>query len=158
VGKWGIPFAQALSRALAAPGVSILALPRPPLPLIEAAWIGRVAQREVGAQIFASNALRGLRARTGEPSAVISVHRIDGDDASAEVRLSLSSPFEPSVAEELRCPLFPLDRVDDGRAALLGTPLNDVRRKPGVHPDRDPDTGLPLLFKAEGEPPDTALH
>ena len=162
VGKWGIPFAQALSRALAAPGVSILALPRPPLPLVEAAWIGRVAQREVGAQIFASNAVRKLRAGTGEPSAVISVHRIDGDDAGAEVRLSLSSPFDPRAAEGLRCPLWPLDRVDDV-VLMLATLLadcrvNDVRRKSGVHPDRDPDTGLPLLFKAQSEPPASALH
>jgi len=162
VGKWGIPFAQALSRALAAPGVSTLALPRPPLPLVEAAWIGRVAQREVGAQIFASNAVRKLRAGTGEPSAVISVHRIDGDDAGAEVRLSLSSPFDPRAAEGLRCPLWPLDRVDDV-VLMLATLLEDcrvtdVRRKPGVHPDRDPDTGLPLLFKAQSEPPASALH
>jgi len=161
VGKWGIPFAQALSRALAAPGVSILALPRAPLPLIEAAWTGRLAQREVGAQIFASNALRRLRAGTGEPSAVISVHRVDGEDG-AEVRLSLSSPFDPRAAEGLRCPLWPLDRVDDV-VAMLATLLadcrvSDVRRKPGVHPDRDPDTGLPLLFKAENEPPASALH
>jgi hypothetical protein len=133
-----------------------------PLPLVEAAWIGRVAQREVGAQIFASNAVRKLRAGTGEPSAVISVHRIDGDDAGAEVRLSLSSPFDPRAAEGLRCPLWPLDRVDDV-VLMLATLLEDcrvtdVRRKPGVHPDRDPDTGLPLLFKAQSEPPASALH
>jgi hypothetical protein len=159
VGKWGVPVAQALSRALAVPGVSVLALPRPPMPLVEAAWHGRLAQREVGAQIFASNAIRKLRASTGEPSAVISVHEVD---SGGEVRLSLSSPFDPRAAEGFRCPLWPLDRVDDV-VAMLATLLSecrvtDVRRKPGVHPDRDPGTGLPLLFKAAGEPPAVALH
>lgn len=151
-GKWGVPLARLLSDALAAPGASVLALPRPPLPLVEAAWQGRVAQREVSAQVFASNAIRKLRAAAGEPSAVISVH--DAGD-NGEVRLSLSSPFDERSAEGFRAPLWPLDRVDDV-AAMLASLLADcrvadVRRKPGVHPDRDPATGLPLLFKAAGE-------
>lgn len=151
-GKWGVPLARLLSTVLAAPGTSVLALPRPPLPLVEAAWQGRVAQREVGAQVFASNAIRKLRAATGEPSAVISVHDADG---GGEVRLSLSSPLDERSAEGFRAPLWPLDRVDDVVAMLESLlaecRVADVRRKPGVHPDRDPATGLPLLFKAAGE-------
>lgn len=162
VGGWGMPLAQALSSALAAPGVSVLALPRAPLPLVEAAWRGRLAQREVGAQIFASSAIRRLRAATGEPSAVISVHRSEAGGQGGEVRLSLSSPFDPRSAEGFRCPLAPLDRVDDVvamlAALLADCRVTDVRRKPGVHPDRDPATGLPLLFKSEGAPPAEALH
>jgi hypothetical protein len=80
---------------LGAPGVSVLALPRAPMPIVEAAWHGAFAQREVGAQVFASNAIRAIRARVGEPSAVISVHGSDDDPGSGEVRLSLSSPFDP---------------------------------------------------------------
>jgi hypothetical protein len=151
-GGWGIPFAQALSRMLAAPGVSVLALPRAPSPLVEAAWQGVLAQREVGAQVFASNAIRAIRARVGEPSAAISVHRGDEDPRSGEVRLSLSSPLDPRSAEGFRCALHPLDRVDDVVAMLESLLADcrviDVRRMPGVHPHRDATTGQPLLFKA----------
>ena len=162
VGKWGIPFAQALGRSLAAPGVSVLALPRAPQPLVTALWQGRVAQREVGAQVFASNAIRKLRAATGEPTAVISVHRVDVPEAGGEVRLSLSSPYDPRQAEGFQCPLLPLDRVEDV-VQMLSTLLADcrvadVRLQPGIHPDRDPATGMTLLFKGEGQPPAAALH
>ncbi|MFO1312174.1 MAG: hypothetical protein U1F41_08940 [Burkholderiales bacterium] len=156
-GAWGVPVAQALSRALAIPGVSVLALPRVPMPLVEAAWQGFVAQRDIGAQLFASNAIRAIRARTGEPSAVISVHRVD--DGAGEVRLSLSSPLDPRSAEGFRWPLAPLDRVDDVVAMLEGLladcRVGDVRRMPGIHADRDAATGLPLLFKADAP---GALH
>ena len=162
VGAWGIPFARALTESLRVPGASVLALPRAPQPLAEALWRGRVAQREVGAQLFASNAIRQLRAATGEPSAVISVHRVESAPSGAEVRLSLSSPLDPREAQGFRCPLYPLDRVDDV-VQMLATLLADcrvvdVRVQPGVHGDRDPDTGLPLLFKAGGPPPAPAVH
>ena len=152
-GAWGMPFAQALSRMLGASGVAVLALPRVPLPIVEAARQGALAQREVGAQVFASNAIRAIRARVGEPSAVISVHRSDSGPQDAEVRLSLSSPLDPRSAEGFRCALSPLDRVDDV-VAMLETLLadcrvTDVRRMAGVHADRDPATGQPLLFKAD---------
>ena len=158
---FGVPFAQALSRSLTVPGVSVLALPRAPQPLVEAVWQGRTAQREVAAQIFASNAIRRIRAATGEPSAVISVHETDGDERGGEVRLSLSSPFDPRGAEGLRCKLWPLDRVDDVVEMLAGLladcRVTHVQRKPGVHPDRDAVTGGPLLFKPEPAP-GVALH
>jgi len=151
-GAWGLPVAQALSRMLGAPGVSVLALPRAPMPLVEAAWKGALAQREGGAQIFASNAIRAIRARVGEPSAVLSVHRSDADPRGAEVRLSLSSPLDPRSAEGFRCALAPLDRVGDVAAMLesllADCRVADVQRMPGIHPDRDPTTGQPLLFKS----------
>lgn len=158
-GKWAMPLAQRLSAMLAVPGTSVLAMARPPQSLAEALWSGRVAQREVAAQLFVGNALRELRARVGEPVTVISVHRgPDGTPAAAgpaEVRLSLSSPLEPRDAQGLRCPLWPLDRADDVAAMLAALladcRVSDVRREPGVHPDRDPVTGGPLLFKPEGD-------
>jgi hypothetical protein len=160
VGRWGMPFAQSLSRMLAAPGVSVLALPRAPHPLVSALWQGRLAQREVGAQIFASNAIRKLRAGTGEPGAVISVHRTDSPSGGGEVRLSLSSPFDPRQAEGFRASLLPLDRVEDVvqmfATLLADCRVTDVRRQPGVHPDRDPATGMTLLFKTESAP--SAVH
>lgn len=162
VGRWGIPFARALTDSLRVPGASVLALPRAPQPLTTALWQGRVAQRELGAQLFASNAIRKLRAATGEPSAVISVHRVEAARGDAEVRLSLSSPLDPRAAEGFRCPLYPLDRLDDV-VQMLATLLADcrvadVRVQPGIHADRDPATGLTLLFKAGDAPPATAVH
>ena len=161
VGKWGLPLAQALSRSLAVPGISVLALPRAPQPLVSAVQRGIVARREVAAQLFASNAIRKLRAATGEPTAVISVHRLDQPAGSGEVRLSLSSPYDPRQAEGFRCPLLPGDRVDDVvqmlTTLLAECRVADVRVQHGIHADRDPATGLTLLFKAEGAPP-AAVH
>ena len=142
VGAWGVPVAKALSRELAVGGASVLALPRAPQRPLPAVRTGRAAQREVGAQIFASNAIRKMRASVGEPSAVISAHHAPDAPGGGELRLSLSSPFAPRDAEGFRCPLHPLDRVGDV-AMMLGDLMadcrvTDVRVAPGVHPDRDP--------------------
>jgi len=154
VGKWGLPFAQALGRELAAPGVSVLALPRAPQSLLHAVHAGRAAQREVGAHIFAANAIRKLRASVGEPTAVISAHRTNAAVNGGELRLSLSSPFDPREAEGFRCPIYPLENVAEVVAMLtdfLGEcRVSDVRVLPGIHGDRDPATGVPLLFKGDG--------
>lgn len=162
VGRWGMPVAQALARQLAAPGISVLALPRVPKPPATALAQGRAAQREVATQLFASQAIRRLRAAVGEPTAVISVHRVDHPAGGGEVRLSLSSPFDPREAEGFRCPLLPLDRVDDVVKLLTDLlrdcRVADVRIKPGVHGDRDPATGLTLLFKEDGPPAPMAMH
>ena len=103
-----------------------------------------------------SNAIRKLRAATGEPAAVISAHRAAGAPGGGELRLSLSSPLDARPVEGFRCPLFATDRVDDV-AAMLGDLLRDcrlayVRILPGVHADRDPQTGLALLFRADAVP------
>jgi hypothetical protein len=153
VGGWGVPFAQELARQLSTADLTVLALPRalrsPPLALHE----GRTAQREVGAQLFASNAIRRLRASVGEPSAVISAHRCSTAFGSGELRLSLSSAFDSRQAEGFRCPLFANERVGDVAAVLLDLlhdcRVTDVHVLSAVYPDRDPRTGLTLLFKAE---------
>jgi hypothetical protein len=155
VGRWGIPLAAAMARDIGAPGVSVLALPRAPQGLVSAVWQGRVAQREVSAQLFASNAIRRLRAGVGEPQAVLSAHG-PFDGGGGEVRLSLSSPFDPREAEGFRCPLLPQDRVDDV-VKMLTDLLRDcrvdsIRAMPGLHADRDPGTGLTLLFKGDAVP------
>jgi len=156
VGKWGMPFTKELSRQLASSQALVLALalaPQRPLPALQA---GRVAQREVGAQLFASNAIRKLRASVGEPTAMISAHRAPDAPGGGELRLSLSSPFAPRDAEGFRCPLHPLDRVGDV-ASMLGKLMadcrvTDLRVVSGVHADRDPATGLTLLFKPDALP------
>jgi len=161
VGPWGLPFAQELSRQVGAGAATVLALPRAPQAPLQAVWQGRLAQREAAAQIFASNALRKLRGSVGEPTAIISAHRAAGAANGGELRLSLSSPFEPREAEGFRCPLYPQDRVGDV-AAMLADLLRDcrvadIRMLGGVHPDRDPATGMPVLFKPGTIPPPEAV-
>lgn len=153
-GAWGVPLTRALSRAIAVPGTTVAALPRAPQSLPAAVATGRLVQREAAATLFASNALRRMRASFCEPVATISAHRVDGVPSRGELRVSLSSPFDARDAEGFRCPLEPLDRVADV-ATMLATVLaecrvEDLRWLPGVHGDRDPATGLALLFKGEG--------
>ena len=138
-------FAQSLARQLGVPGLSLLALPRPPQRLVMALQAGRAAQREVSAQVFASNAIRKLRASVGEPTAIISAHRAADAAGGGELRLSLSSPFAPRDAEGFRCPLYPYETVQDVAAMLAGL-LRDCRVSqvhvlPAVHADIDPVDG-----------------
>ncbi len=151
-----MPLAQELSSQLTTPGVSVLALPRPPQSPLLALQHGRAAQREVGAQLFASNAIRRFRARVGEPSAVISAHRCPTAPGGGELRLSLSSPFDLQQADGFRCPLFPPDRAGDVAAMLLDLlrdcRVTDIRLVGGIQPDRAPDTGITLLFRADAIP------
>jgi hypothetical protein len=161
---WAMPLAKELARQLALPDVSVLALPRAPQSPPAALQQGRAAQREVGVQLFASNAIRRLRAAVGEPSAVISAHRSVAAPGGGELRLSLSSPFDPQQAEGFRCPLFPTDQVGDVASMLVDLlrdcRVADVRVLSGVHPDRDPQTGMTLLFKADAlaATEQTSLH
>ena len=163
-GEWAMPLAQELSRQLTATGRSVLCLPRPPQPPLLALQNGRAAQREVGAQLFASNAIRRFRASVGEPSAVISAHRCTAAMGGGELRLSLSSSFDPREAEGFRCPLFASDRVGDVATMLVDLMrdcrVTDVRVVAGVQPDRDPGTGMTLLFRADAIPEGktVALH
>jgi hypothetical protein len=155
IGRWGIAFSQEMTKALHAPGVSLLALPRPPEHLVNAVQTGRAAQREVSTQLFASNAIRKFRASYGEPTAIISAHRCAAADGGGELRLSLSSPFAAREAEGFRCPLYPYEAVQDVAAMLEALmrdcQVSDVRSMPGVHADIDPVTGAPLFFKDNGE-------
>jgi hypothetical protein len=153
---WAMPLAQELARQLTVPDATVLALPRAPQSPPAALQQGRWAQRAVGAQLFASNAIRRLRASVGEPSAVISAHRCPAAPGGGELRLSLSSVFDPRQAEGFRCPLFPSDAVGDVAALLMellrDCRVADVRAISGVHPDRDPGTGMTLLFKPDAMP------
>lgn len=158
----GLGVAQALAAQLRAPGVSLLALPRPPQRLVVALQSGRAMARDVAAQVFASNAIRRMRASVGEPTAVISAHRAHDAPGGGELRLSLSSPFAPGDAEGFRCPLYPYETVADVSSALVGLMRDcrvaDVRIRGGVHADRDPVTGGPLLFKDAETPSASPLQ
>ena len=84
---------------------------------------------------------------------MISAHRCVGAPGGGELRLSLSSPFDPRRAEGFRCPLFAGDRAVDVARMLADLMrdcrVTDVQALPGVHADRDSATGLTLLFKAD---------
>jgi hypothetical protein len=153
---------KALSEELALAGATVLALPRAPQRPLPAVAAGHAAQREVGAQLFAGNAIRKLRVAAGEPTAVISAHRAPDAPGGGELRLSLSSPFVPRDAEGFRCPLYPLDRVTDVATMLVDLlsdcRVTDIRFAAGVHPDRDPTTGRTLLFKPDTLPGAAAVH
>jgi hypothetical protein len=161
---WALPLAQELGRQLAVPGASILALPRVPATPPAAIQQGRAAQRAVGAQLFASNAIRRLRASVGEPCAVISAHRCPAALRGGELRLSLSSAFDPRQAEGFRCPLFPTETAGDVASMLIellhDCRVTDVRVQDGIHSDRDAATGLTLLFKSDSVSANeaTSLH
>ena len=163
VGKWGVPLTRELVAQLGAgpASASVLALPRAPQRLLPALAQGRAAQREVSAQIFASNAIRKFRSTVGEPTAVISAHRRRDASGGGELRLSLSSPFEPRAAEGFRCPLHALDRVGDVVSMLVDLMrdcrVTDIRTLAGVHADRVAGTGLPLLFKPDTIPDSTGF-
>lgn len=162
IAAWGIAVAQALARQLHVDGLSLLALPRPLQRLVPAVQSGRSIQREVSAQVFASNAIRKLRAAVGEPTAIISAHRAADAPLGGELRLSLSSVFAPREAEGFRCPLYAYEAVQDAVAMLTGLlrdcRVADVRFRAGVHADIDPLTGGPLLFKEAEAPASTRLQ
>lgn len=151
VGRWGLPLAQELARQMSAESVTVLVLPRPPGTLLTAAWAGRLAQREVALQLFASNAIRKMRSGVGEPTAVLSVHSLG--EGGGELRVSLSSPFDARSAEGFRIRLEPLDRVGDVAQGVIDLlrdcRVADIRLLTQVQPDRDALTGGPLLFKPE---------
>lgn len=161
---WMRPFAHALGGQLAVPGASVLAIPRAAQCLPAALMSGRATQRDVSAQLFASNALRQLRASVGEPIAVIGAHHAADAPGGGELRLSLSSPLDARDALGFRCPLYPWERVADVAAMLIDLlrdcRVADVRTLAGVHADRDALTGGPLLFKPETIPPavDVTIH
>jgi hypothetical protein len=162
IAAWGIAFAQALAQQLHVEGLSLLALPRPLQRLVPAVQSGRSVQREVSAQVFASNAIRKLRAAVGEPTAIISAHRAADAPMGGELRLSLSSVFAPQEAEGFRCPLYAYESVHDVVAMLTGLlrdcRVGDVRLRAGIHADIDPLTGGPLLFKEAEAPASTRLQ
>jgi len=103
IGAWGMPLARALADQLAQPGLSVLPIPRPPLGLLRAVQAGLFAWRELGFQLFLSNALRRFRSRIGEPDVSVAAH------ADASVRVRLDSRLDETLKEEYRWQLDPGD-------------------------------------------------
>lgn len=124
IGTWGMPLTRELARQLAQPGLEVLPMPRPPQPLVKAAYLGRCAQLEAALNLFLSNNVRRFRMSVGDPEAVLSAHVLAA--GAGELRLSLSSPFDESMLEGFCWPLHPLDEVHDVQRIFAQT-LNDFR-------------------------------
>ncbi len=105
IGAWGMSLTKLLAGQLAQTGAEILPLARPPADLLRAVHAGRTAQLETACNLFASNAVRRFRAASGDPVAIISAHD------NAELRLTLSQPFDEQMVEGFRWPLHPLDDI-----------------------------------------------
>lgn len=103
IGAWGMPFARALAAQLGQDGLSLLPIPRPPMNVLRALDAGQFALRELGFQLFLSNALRSIRLRVGDPEVSVATY------SDYSVRVSLSSPFDESLAQEYVWPLYPGD-------------------------------------------------
>jgi len=114
IGAWGLPFTQTLAGQLGQEGLSLLPIPRPPMTLQRALETGRFALREMEFQLYLSNALRRFRARVGDPDATV-VSYSDGS-----VRITLTSPFDASLACEYRWPLYPEDDLGEVSNSIFG--------------------------------------
>jgi len=140
VAMWGKECSQALGRALAQPGLQVLALPRPPVDLVRAPHAGRDAALEIALHLFVSNAVRRIRLQVGDPTAIVSTHD-DGD-----LRVTLSSVFADDLIDGFRWPLDPQDdlpALEQRIAGLLAeVRLGDVRVHPSVLPSERPGGGL----------------
>lgn len=120
VGRWGIAVSGAMHDQLAVEGLSLLALPRAPMPWFRALSEGAFLREEVAFNLFVTGALRRIRAETGEPDVVVS-SRNDGT-----VRVDMTSPFDPQIRHAHRWPLQPADDLSRVEASILDL-LRDCR-------------------------------
>ena len=161
-GGWARRLSAALGQALATEGTTLLALPRGAGRPLPARHQGLLAQRDVSAQVFATNAIRKFRASVGEPTAVVSAHHAADAPGGGELRLSLSSVFAPRDAEGFRCPIYPIESVTVPLRMLLDLlndcRVSDVRLVAGVHPASAPGSAMPLFFRPETIPEGALLQ
>jgi hypothetical protein len=116
IGQWGMSLTKLLGNQLGSQGVSLLAIPRPPRGVVRAAKEGWFAAREMGFQLFLSNALRQSRMRTGDPDVMITAC------SDPSVRIHLTSPFDDLFDQTYVWPLALSDEFDsivDNIFALL---------------------------------------
>ena len=103
IGRWGMGLSQALAQQLADPGLSLLPLPRAPRPWFTALHEGRFAREELAFNLFASGAIRRIRAASGDPEALITAR------ANGTIRIDLTSPFDAMLAHAHAWQLTPAD-------------------------------------------------
>lgn len=121
VGRWGMQLTKELGTQLATPDVSLLAIPRAPRSLVRATQEGWYAARELGFQLFLSNALRQARTRTGEPDVTI----CSGSDQS--IRIRLTSPFDDLLDQTYVWPLAQTDDLNE-----IATSISSLFEEVGV--------------------------
>ena len=107
VAAWGMKATAAMSQQLAAPGVNVLPMPRPPMSVMRAAYWGRRTALEAAFNLFLSNTLRRFRTKVGDASLYLSAHE------SGELRITLHTPLDEGLTEGYRWPLHPLDDVGE---------------------------------------------
>ncbi len=117
IGAWGMPLTRVLARQMAQPGLDLLPIPRPPSAILKAAHAGRAAQLELAFNLFVSNTAREFRTAVGDPTVVVSSHRIG---EAAEIRISMSSRLDDTLLEGFCWPLHPLDEFDHIGGIIMG--------------------------------------
>ena len=161
IARWGAKLTGELVRQLGGPAFTLLPLARAPGRMLPARHEGVVAQRDVGAQLFATNAIRKLRSSVGEPVAVISAHRAGDAIGGGELRVSLSSALDEREAEGFRCPVHPIEAITAPLRMLIDLlhdcRVSDVRLLAGVHPDESP-SGMRLFFRPDTIPEGALLQ
>lgn len=138
IGVWGMPLTRLLAQQLAQPGLELLPIPRPPASILQAPHLGRDAELGLSFNLFVSNGIRQFRAAVGDPTAIVSAHQVA--TGGAEIRISLSSPFDDAMLEGFRWPLHPLDDFGHTLAGITGLlrecRVSDIRMMKTVMQDR----------------------
>ncbi len=111
---WGMAWTRALANQISQPGLALLPVPRPPLPIRRALAAGRFAWREMQLQLFLSRALRAFRSSVGEPDVVVA------SCSDATVRVRLSSLLDEALTTQYEWPLEPDDEFAAVSSAILG--------------------------------------
>lgn len=120
IGRWGIPLTRELGRQLTTADVSLLAIPRAPCSIVRAMLEGWFAARELGFQLFLSNALRQARMRIGEPDVTVTAC------SDQTIRIRLTSPFDALLDQTYGWPLAPEDDFEEV-AHSISTLLEEAR-------------------------------
>jgi hypothetical protein len=114
VATWGMALTRELSQQLRVDGLSVLPIPRPPVALLRAPELGRLAREELAYQAFVSRALRRFRAEIGEPDVTVAAL----DNGAVGVRFA-SELIEDRAAVHAWA-LHPLDDLQEVAASILG--------------------------------------
>ncbi len=137
VGRWGIELAKELGKQLATPDVQLLAIPRAPRSIIRAVTEGWIAAREVGFQLFLSNAVRQARMRVGEPDVTVSAA------SDQTIRIQLTSPFDDLFNQTYSWSLTPCDELGQIEQSILQlldeARLERITMMPTVDDEERPD-------------------
>lgn len=114
IGRWGMQFTQLIGRQLATQEVSLLAIPRSPVGTVSAAQQGWYVAREMGFQLFLSDALRKARLGVGEPEVAITAC------TDQIIRVRLTSPFDDLFDHTYGWPLMLSDEFDEIESSIFG--------------------------------------